>query len=153
MFSASVCAVFFFPQQLLFLLTFTEATSAADVIEVPGEVAGSVSVNCPTEPNKAIKYFYFQKLDPQLIFVNGFYTGHPEFTEAKANTRLDRERNTTVHLFNLTMDDSGRYECLLEYTDGSKHDTNVYINITGKKDSLFKLLGFLSGFVCKGEIT
>lgn len=135
-------SVQFFSTPSLFVLTFAEAAGAADQIEVTGEVGGSVAINCPTIPNKAIVYFYFQKKVERIEdkFVNGFYTGHANERPPKPNSRLDAEKNTTVHLFNLTMVDDGAYECLLEYTDGRK-DTNVYVHVTGKKDRLLKPLG------------
>lgn len=119
-----------------------------------GEFGATVTINCPTIPNISIKYFYFQKRIPNKrpIFINGFYTGHPDLTP-KVGTSLDREKNTTVHMFNTTMDDRGDYECLLEYFDEQKKNTNVYINITGKNDTLFKPFGFLSGVKCKEEVT
>lgn len=143
---ASISSFFFFSQQLLFFFSFAEAAGAADLIEVNGEFGGTVIINCPIIPKKTILYFYFQKPGPgpKPIFVNGFYNGHSNKTPLKANSRLDPEKNTTVHMSNLTVDDGGYYDCHLEYTDDSKKDTKVYINITGKYDALFKPLGFLS---------
>lgn len=132
------------------LLPFAEA--ARPRLNVTGEVGGSVSINCPTIPNKPIAYFYFQhKLESgKHIFVNGFFPGYP--LETKSNSRLDEEKNTTVHMFNLTMADHGTYKCHLEYMDGKTNDTDVYINVTGKYDALFKPLGFFPAPPAKNEM-
>lgn len=133
------------------LLPFAEA--ARPRLEVTGEVGGSVSINCPTIPNKPIGYFYFQRKveSVNVIFVNGFFTGL-SVTPTKPNSRLDEEKNTTVHMFDLTMADDGAYECRLEYTDGETSDTDVYINVTGKYDALFKPLGFCPAPPAKNEM-
>lgn len=135
------------------MFTFAEAAPAAEIIEVPGEVGGTVTITCPIIPNKRILYFYFQKpvLGRKPIFVNGFYNERSDLPSPKPNSRLDREKNTTVHMFNLTMDDRGDYDCLLEYVDDSKKDTKVHLDITGKNDTLFEPLGFLSSVKCKEE--
>lgn len=125
------------------LFTFTEPAGAADDFNVTGEVGGSVSVNCPTEPNKKITFFYFQKVHiARPIYVNGFYVGKPT-SLTDLNSSLDSEKNTTVHMFNLTMDHSGGYQCLLEYTDGSPGNTNVHIYVTGKNDRTSQTIGVL----------
>lgn len=139
----SVCSVF---PTTTFLLTFAElAAVAAAPMVVKGEVGGNISINCPSTANKKIKFFYFQKEDVlvDLKFVNGFYTGRVIDKKLYPNTSLDPEKQTTVHMSNLRVDDNGRYSCRTNYIDQqpgeeSQEEIFVHIEVTGKRETPFK---------------
>lgn len=136
----SVCSVF---PTTTFLLTFAELAAAAAAsapIVVKGEVGGNVSINCPSIANKTIQFFYFQKenVAHELKFVNGFYIGRVMNKKPYPNTILDPEKQTTVHMFDLRVDHNGRYTCRTDYIDQTGIERFVDIEVTGKRETLFK---------------
>lgn len=118
------------PLCLIFLELLAAAPAAP--FKIDGKVGGNVSIPCPTVANEPYNYFYLQKENEEQKrkFVNGFYESRDVTHLAWANTRLDHLSNTTVHMFNLTVDHSGRYSCHFGYKVVPDEGPFVDIEIT-----------------------
>lgn len=102
---------------------------AASEIQLNGQVGGNVTIHCPVNTEKKIKFFYFQK---GKEFVNGFYTQR-NVTKGWENTRLDDINKTSVLMYNLSLTHSGEYLCIIEYSDSLDIlQAGVRLRVTGE---------------------
>lgn len=59
--------------------------------------------------------------------MNGFHASRKLIIEWN-NTKLDSPNGTTVHMYNLNVSHSGKYECIIQYEGIAKHDEK-WINL------------------------
>lgn len=82
-----------------------------------GKVGGNISFHCPADEKKQLRLLYFQKVgkeDP--IFLNGYHSTRS--LTPVPNTEMDPSYRI-MHMYDLQLSDSGKYECQYMYEDSS----------------------------------
>ncbi|XP_070826791.1 uncharacterized protein, partial [Chaetodon trifascialis] len=97
-------------------------------IHLTGEVGGNVTIHCPFDKHRTIRFFYFQRGG---TFVNGYYESR-NITETWKNTRVDYGK-ATVYMTNLNISHIGTYKCHIMYKNSdSTSDTDIHLSLTAK---------------------
>ncbi|MED6283405.1 hypothetical protein CHARACLAT_008372 [Characodon lateralis] len=99
-----------------------------------GVVGGNVSFYCPVDKTKNLHFLYFQKVvvNGKHIFFNGY---HSKPLQPQQRTKMDHN-NTIMHIYELTLSDSGEYECYYMYQDDVNtldqgvNTVKIHLNVT-----------------------
>ncbi|KAK5608850.1 hypothetical protein CRENBAI_019473 [Crenichthys baileyi] len=98
-----------------------------------GVVGGNVSFHCPVDKTKNLDLLYFQKVgvNREQIFFNGYHSSKPLTPHPR--TEMDHN-NTIMHIYELTLSDSGEYECHYMYKDDMNdrrvNMVKIHLNVT-----------------------
>lgn len=106
------------------------AVTEGDVQDLRGEVGGNITIHCPYDTRKTIKFFYFQK--PDKTVVNGYHVEKKNNDGKKfptwENTRV--ENKTTVHMTNLNISHKGEYDCFIMYSDSTDRPSKTRVRLS-----------------------
>ncbi|XP_044210968.1 T-lymphocyte activation antigen CD86 [Thunnus albacares] len=108
---------------VLAVIGFFSVTESVVQTSLRGEVGQNVTFHCPSEKQRTIKLFYFQRDNK---FVNGFHA-LKNVPEPWENTRLNK---TAVQMFNLKVSHSGNYDCIIQYSDNQFAPTHIHLSVT-----------------------
>uniref|UniRef100_A0A3P8WQV0 Ig-like domain-containing protein n=1 Tax=Cynoglossus semilaevis TaxID=244447 RepID=A0A3P8WQV0_CYNSE len=110
---------------LLYLIIPASGSSSGSLLQ--GEVGGNVTVHCPVDKKKTVELFYFQHGD---TYINGFHsTKHSQMPKPWNYTKVNRSE-MTVHMSRLNLSHTGRYNCIISYTDGSISEEEIQLNVS-----------------------
>lgn len=111
---------------LVLTMVFYDRGSAA---HLTGEVGGNVTFRCPVDHQRTTDFVYLQR---GTQFVNGYYASKDELKNTWTNTKFDRE-NSTVLMYSLNLNHSGKYSCHIRYSDQSDIvESTIILTVTAK---------------------